>query len=218
MLTEAEVERLFLTACKRFGEDEDRRNELHLTDLTSECPRKVWFEKRDPWPDDPEGILRMWEGKAMHEASPLLEYHELELELDGVKTKIDEYGNGILIEKKFVNFMPKDKNELQKYYSHYILQVNLEALFLVENGYEFKQAFLLFSKRGEQDEKGRKPLKAFDVTEFVDLEEAEKKFKEAKEYLQSVLSQPEPPPIPPSFTAFDYPCSYCKYRARCWIE
>ena len=98
MMAEAEIERLFLTACKRFGEDENRRNELHLTDLTSECPRKVWYEKRDPLPDDPEGVLRMWEGKAMHEASPLLEYHELELEYDDVKTRIDEYGNGILIE------------------------------------------------------------------------------------------------------------------------
>jgi len=95
---------------------------------------------------------------------------------------------------------------------------NFPIYYKVRQQNEFKQAFLLFSKRGEQDERGRRPLKAFDVTEFVNLEEAEKKFKEAKEYLQSILSQPEPPPTPPNFTAFDYPCTYCKYRARCWIE
>ena len=218
MIAESEIEKLFLKVCKEYGEDENRRNELHLTDLTADCYRKVWYEKRDPWPDDPEGILRMWEGRAMHECSKMLEHHELELELDGIKTRIDEYGDGIIIEKKFVNFVPKDKNELKRYYDHYILQVNFEALFLVENGYEFKQAFLLFSKRGEQEERGRRPLKVFDVTDLVDLEEAEKKFKEAKEYVYSILQQPEPPPINPQFSAFDYPCSYCKYRARCWIQ
>jgi len=215
---EAEIEKLFIKACKRYGEEPERRNELHLTDLCSDCYRKVWYEKKDPLLDDPEGVLRMWEGKAMHEASKMTNHHELELQLEGVKTRIDEYDGGILIEKKFVNFVPNTLAELQKYYSHYILQVSYEALFLVENGYEFKQAFLLFSKRGEQDERGRRPVKAFDVTGLINLDEVEKRFRESKEYLQSILSQPEPPPISPNFTAFDYPCLYCKYRARCWVD
>ncbi|MEM4498324.1 MAG: hypothetical protein QW692_05820, partial [Nitrososphaerota archaeon] len=195
MMEEREIEVLFILAIRDFGR-EDRRNEIHLTDLTSECFRKVWFEKKSPYPEDIDGIFRLWEGKALHEASKIFENHEMVLELEGVKTRIDEYGNGVLVEKKFVTFMPRDLNDLKKYYQHYIMQVSLEALFLVENGYQFKQAFLLFYKRGEKDERER-PVKAFDVTGMIDLEQARALFQERKKQLEEILSASEPPEIPP---------------------
>lgn len=215
MMTETEVEALFLRKAREYGDDPSRRNELHLTDLISPCMRKVWFEKKAPLPDEPEAVLRLWRGKIAH-SMPLAENHELKLEYDGVKTSIDEYQDGVIIEKKTAEFIPNTLAELQKYFSHYLEQISLEALFLINNGHEVKQAFLLFIKDGQQDEKGRKPLKAFDVTQLIDIEKTEKMFQERKTLLAAFLQHDEPPERPANFSAFDYPCSYCKYRGRCW--
>ena len=212
--TPRDVERLFLQKVAEYNrsEVEKRRNELHLTDLTAECMRQIWFEKHDPLPDEPENLLRMWQGTMMHQM-PLLKEHELELEFEGVKTRIDEYGDGILIEKKFVTFIPKTFDELKKYYSHYIKQVEFEALILTANDREVKKAYLLFVCRGEP-ETGRYPVVAFEIP--INIEEIASRFAETVEAYKIVLSSENPPDMPRGFTPFDYPCSHCKYRGRCF--
>lgn len=209
-----DVERYFLRRVVEFSRDESekRRGELHLTDLTSECMRKVWYDKRDPWPDDIPNLLRMWQGTMLHQM-PLLKEHELELEFEGVKTRIDEYGDGILIEKKFVTFVPRDESELKRYYSHYIKQVEYEALFLTANGREVRKAYLLFVCRGEP-EPGRSPVAVFEIP--LDMEAIAARFAEEVEAYRVVLSSETPPDIPKAFSPFEYPCSYCKYRPRCY--
>jgi len=212
--TPRDVERLFLQKVAEYNrsEFEKRRNELHLTDLTAECMRQVWFEKHSPLPDDPENLLRMWQGTMMHQMS-LLKEHELELEFEGVKTRIDEYGDGILIEKKFVTFVPKTFDELKKYYSHYIKQVEYEALMLTANGREVKKAYLLFVCRGEP-EAGRTPVVAFEVP--LDLDNITARFAEEVEAYKLMLASESPPDVPRAYSPFEYPCTYCKYRARCF--
>jgi CRISPR/Cas system-associated exonuclease Cas4 (RecB family) len=213
MISESQVERLYIA--KLYQDEEDRRDEIHVTDLTDQCPRRVWFEKRSPWPEGIDGIIRMAEGKLLHKLE-LLAQSELEIEYQGIKGRVDEYENGILIEKKFVDFVPNNIAEVQKYYNHYVEQVGFYAYMLVNLGYEFKQAFLLFVKRGEQNERGRRPLKAFDVTSLIDLNKIEAEFHGRKNNIKAMLDKGEPPEIPPTFSAFDYPCSYCKYAPRCY--
>jgi len=213
MLSEVEVERLYIA--KLYADEEDRKNEIHVTDLTAPCSRQVFYEKKSPTPEPIENMLRMTEGKLLHKLF-LLGQSEVEIKWSGVKGRIDEYENGIIIEKKFVDFVPNNILEVQKYYTHYIEQVAFYAVMLVNQGYEFKQAFLLFVKRGEQNERGRKPLKAFDITPLIDLNKAEVEFLNRKGMLEAVLANDEPPEIPPNFSPFDYPCSYCKYSVRCY--
>jgi CRISPR/Cas system-associated exonuclease Cas4 (RecB family) len=213
MLSEQDVERLYIY--RLYQDEEDRRGEIHVTDLTDICPRRVWYEKRDPWPEGIEAVFRMAEGKLLHRLQ-LLAQSELEIEYQGVKGRIDEYENGILIEKKYVDFVPNTLAEVQKYYSRYIEQVAFYAYMLTQSGREFKQAFLLFVKRGEQSERGRRPLKAFDVTNLINFDKVEVEFKHRKEFIEEILRNDEPPEIPATFSAFDYPCSYCKYVSRCY--
>lgn len=196
-------------------EEEKRRRELHLTDLTSDCYRQVWFDKHQPLPDDIESRIRMWEGAQLH-IMPLTECHELKLSFEGVLTSIDEYDpeSGILIEKKFVGFIPVNENELNKYYSHYIKQVEYEALFLEKNGKPVNKAFILFVCRGEPDQ-NRPMVNVFEIP-IRDLKAIEARFREEVTILELILSSENPPDIPEQFAPFDYPCSYCKYRARCW--
>jgi CRISPR/Cas system-associated exonuclease Cas4 (RecB family) len=213
VLSEQDVERLYIY--RLYQEEEDRRNELHVTDLTDICPRRVWYEKKSPWPEGVEAIFRMAEGRQLHKIK-LLAQSELEVEYRGVKGKIDEYESGVIIEKKYVDFVPNTLAEVQKYYSRYIEQVSFYAYMLIQNGYEFKQAFLLFVKRGEQDERGRRPLRVFEVTNLINLDRIEAEFKARKEFIEEILRADQPPEIPPTFSAFDYPCSYCKYSSRCY--
>jgi CRISPR/Cas system-associated exonuclease Cas4 (RecB family) len=213
--TPAGVIRLFMSRVVEKLHEE--REELHLTDLTVECPRKLWFTKKDRLPLREEGfesLLRMWQGKVMHEM-PLTEKHELKLEYEGVKTSIDEYDprTKTLIEKKFTDFVPKNRREMERYFSHYILQVQLEALFLIENGYEVDKAFLLFVKRGKPDDKPA--INAFEV--HVDLERVKKTFEDRLGVAREILSREEPPDVPERYTPYDYPCSYCSYRGRCYL-
>jgi hypothetical protein len=208
-----DVERLFLKCMANYSK-EDRTNELHLTDLVSDCLRRVWFEKHMPSENDIENILRMWQGSVLH-TMPLLSSHELSLELEGVKSRIDEYGDGVLIEKKFVMFVPKDEVELRKYYSHYIKQVQFEALFLQQNGNDVKSAYLLFVRRGEAEE-GKPAIRAFNVP--LDWESIAQDFISTVEVYNLTLQQNTPPAIPLTYTPFDYPCTYCNYRTKCWVE
>jgi len=209
-----DVERYFLRRVVESSRDESekRRGELHLTDLTSECMRRIWYDKRDPWPDDIPNLLRMWQGQMLHQM-PLLKEHELELEFEGVKTRIDEYGDGILIEKKFVTFVPRDESELKRYYSHYIKQVEYEALILSANDREVRKAYLLFVCRGEP-EPNRPPIAVFEIP--LDMDVIAARFAEEVEAYRVVLSSDTPPDIPRTFSPFEYPCSYCKYRPRCY--
>lgn len=213
MLTHNDIVKLIISKMRHWLY-EDRRNEIHLTDLTSPCLRKIWFEKKQPLPDDIDDAIRLWWGKCAH-LMPLTDNHELKLEFEGVKTSIDEYDSleKIVIEKKTATFIPKDVAELQRYYSHYIEQINLESLFLIENGYDVRQAFIVFYKFGE-GEKGRPIIQAFEIP--FNYEETKQLFEERRAKLLTVLAGEEPPEIPENFSPYDYPCSYCKYRARCF--
>ena len=214
MISESDVEKLFFFKVRTYLLEENRRNEIHLTDLASPCYRKVYWEKKDPFPESPENALRLWKGKMLHELK-LLSFHELELEFEGVKTRIDEYSDEwkIFIEKKTTDFIPADLTQLKKYYEHYINQIGFEWLFLVKNGYDVRQAFLLFIRLGHDKDK---LVKVFDVTQLINLDEYENKFYTCKERLENILRYDQLPEIPDTFTSQDYPCSYCKYAARCW--
>jgi len=82
------------------------------------------------------------------------------------------------------------------------------------NGYDVKDAYLLFVKRGEQQE-GRPPVKAFRI--HIDLDQAEKLFQQNLEIIKTILEREEPPEIVSGFSPFSYPCNYCVHRSRCWL-
>ena len=211
-----DIERLFIRTVSEYSrrEREKRANELHLTDLTEQCMRRVWFEKHSPLPEPIDNLLRMLQGTMLH-AMPLLKYHELELEFEGVKTRIDEYDDesGVLIEKKFVTFIPRTQDELMRYYSHYVKQVEYETLILTANDKPVNRAFLLFVCRGEPDA-GRPPISVFEVS--VNVDSVLDRFIAESRELEQMLKKSEPPPIPDNYSPFEYPCTYCKYVARCF--
>jgi hypothetical protein len=109
--------------------------------------------------------------------------------------------------------VPKTFDELKKYYSHYIKQVEYEALILTANNRDVRKTYLLFVCRGEP-ETGRPPIIAFEVP--LDLDNIATRFAEEVEAYKLMLSSETPPDIPRTYSPFEYPCTYCKYRGRCF--
>jgi len=192
---------------------DEKRDGIHVSDLISlsVCPRKFWLDKHDPMPLDIENMLRIWQGKKLHDivlGNP--EYHEYEIEYDGIKGKIDDYipGLGILIDKKYVSYLPKDQKEVEKYYSHYIIQLKLYSFMMSMLGLRVKEACLLFINLNE-----KQPFREY-IFE-PDLSEGQEIFQSLRAEAERVLNGPIPG-ISEEFKPDDYPCSHCRYRSKCY--
>lgn len=225
-----DVERRFLQVCKRIVDAEREVPEevirgggiiVHVTDLVNPCMRHLFYQLNAPPHVSVEGVLRMWEGQALHAASVLTRNHELLLfhKFNEVYVvgSVDEYERGILIEKKFVNFVPSTETQLQKYYSHYIDQVRFYSVLCYLNGYDVERAYLLFVNRGFSNE--RNPfVKAFDITHFLDYERDLNLLSARLSSVMKVMNSKEMPEIPDEYHPFEHPCSSCMFRALCWME
>ncbi|MEM2257801.1 MAG: PD-(D/E)XK nuclease family protein [Candidatus Caldarchaeum sp.] len=205
------VGRLFIR--KVLEEVGEKREGLHVTDLVkiSICPRMFWLESKNPLPPDLENALRMWHGKKLHEIVLSL-HHEMEVELEGVKGRVDEYfpDVGLVVDKKFVTYLPNSK-DVEKYYGHYILQLKLYAYMLAANGYPVRECRIIFVNITEKN-----PLREH-VFE-PDLDECRSLFEDLREKAMKILASEEPPEIPMLFDPFEYPCSYCNYRSVCYFR
>jgi len=151
----------------------------------------------------------MWQGKKLHDIR-LGDMHEFEVRYDDVIGRIDDYNSelGILIDKKFVSYLPRDDKDVEHYYSHYITQLKLYYYMMIMTGYYVKEACLLFVNVNE-----KQPFREYIFTPSFD--ESEKLFKSLKEKDIKILND-KIPEIPSSFSPYDYPCSYCQYRPKCY--
>lgn len=204
------LSRLFIRKVIQEMNDEKREG-LHVSDLVtlSNCPRMFWYEKKHWLPPDIDNLLKMWHGRKLHDIS-LGDLHEFELEVEGVKGRIDDYISflKILIDKKFVTYLPKDDREAERYYSHYILQLKLYSYMLTIHGYPVREARLLFINIGDKT-----PFREYVFEPNID--ECEQLFHELKRRAEEILTSDRPPNIPDEYDPSDYPCTYCKYRAVC---
>ena len=204
------IERLFLRQVYR--ELEEDRDGIHVSDLVTLniSPRLFWFDKNQPLPPDVDHALKLWQGKKLHEIV-LGDLHEYEIEYEGIKGRIDDYISdlGILIDKKFVGYLPKDDKDVEKYYDHYILQLKLYSYMLTMLGYPVKEAVILFIKVGENN-----PFREYRFE--PNIQECEELFTSLKQRAEEIIKSGHPPEIPENADPFDYPCSYCRYRSRCY--
>jgi CRISPR/Cas system-associated exonuclease Cas4 (RecB family) len=111
----------------------ERANSIHVTDLTG-CPRRAYFDKREPSPEYPHDMLVRWMGSGFHrmvEGSDRFLDCELPLEHDGIVGKSDlVYKDGRLVDLKFTRWMYVDKLP----YGSHALQVNIYAWMLRQMG------------------------------------------------------------------------------------
>jgi len=114
--------------------EEDRTQEIHVTDLVYDCLRRAYYSKKHPiHAADEASALVLWIGKKLHETIVCEDGHEVEVELQiadevSVKGSIDEMcqidGYTVIIDKKTTRNIPS------KPYDHHVKQVKIYAMIL----------------------------------------------------------------------------------------
>jgi hypothetical protein len=64
--------------------------------------------------------------------------------------------------------------------------------------------------------KGKESFKYLKCGSYIELESIRARFEEELARLKDVLASGVPPEIPKDYGPSDYPCTYCKYRPRCY--
>ena len=118
-----------------YGDDqkEDRRKEIHVTDLTG-CLRKAFLDKTAPAAERPHEMITRWMGSAVHayaEGSDDWLESELPIVAEGITGKADiVYRDGRVVDFKTTRWLYPDKLP----YGSHALQVNIYAWLLSKMG------------------------------------------------------------------------------------
>jgi len=183
-----------------------------VTALIYDCMRRIYYSLVLKLPiADPTGAVRAWIGKKLHETKILGPDAESEvtIEYNGVVGRIDEYKDGVLIEKKTTRNIPREP------YEHHVRQVEYYTLMLARNGKPVKKAFIVYI------DVNTGMVTAFDVTKRLRLVEVvEKEFNEKAQKIQEALKYKILPPK----TVRTWPdsdkliCQYCPYFGFCFRD
>ena len=180
-------------------EEPPRKNEIHVTDLAEVCLRKTYFSKVYPIPISMKQALIFAIGRKIHEISMFPNGHEIELEYEGIKGRVDEYADGILIDKKTTRQIPKQVPQ------HIINQLRYYRVLLERNGYEVKQAYVLYINVSDLS------VKFFPINISAPIEVVEKELLTKKQILEKALKEKVPPP-----RIVGEWCQDCPYASICY--
>jgi hypothetical protein len=118
-----------LKAMYASSEAEQRRSEIHVTDLTG-CLRRAWYDKCEPSPEYPHAVLVRWLGSAIHayaDGSDIFLESELPLQHSGIVGKADVvYRDGRVVDFKTTRWLYTGKLP----YGSHALQLNIYAWML----------------------------------------------------------------------------------------
>ena len=219
------------------NEQESRKNEIHVTDLTG-CLLKAYYDKTNPPAEYVHEKLTRWMGNAVHtyaEASDEYMDSEIPLKHGGIVGKSDVvYKNGRVTDLKTSRWLYPSKLP----YSSHALQVNIYAWMLRGMGREVNQLQIQYIDMSGPTKcrACRVPVRKIDgvikcptclktpsgahlgaMLVNIDLmtdEEVESRILERKEHLDASIQMglaPEPEP--------GYLCPYCpSYNINCWPE
>lgn len=215
------IEKFFKAISREIDEtsntDEDieigTREKPFVTGLIYDCLRKLYYQLTIPERIiDPPGEVRTWIGKKLHETRILGDDAEVELELEynGFIGKIDEYKDGILLEKKTTRHIPREPRP------HHIKQCEFYKFLLEKNGRKVDKVAIIYINVNTGE------VVAFDITKSIrDLNEIEKEINEKLKIIKEALEYGILPPR--KITTWDEKsnilvCNYCPYFGICIRE
>lgn len=177
---------------------QDRSKEIHVSDLIYDCLRRGYYSKILKPRTKLETVMTFWIGQKLHE-TPVTEAHEVSLEWNGIHGTMDEYLDGIIIDKKTTRSIPK-----RSVYPNHKKQLEFYQVLAVNNGYEVTGGAMLYIDVAEKKVKVmkvrlRKP-------ETVEAEMMEKYY-----VLAECLEAGEPPA-----RGIGWTCNYCDWNSECF--
>jgi len=181
-------------------EEDDRSRGIHVTSLVYDCLRRGYYENKfEEGFFDMKTLITFWIGKAVHK-TPILKNHELKLEWNGITGTVDEYQDGIIIDKKTTTYTPKSPN------GHHIKQIEYYAVLLSKNGYRVREGHLIYININDKD------IVVFPI-KIRSLEDVEAEMVEKKIILENSIRDKTEPRRSPGWL-----CGYCNYAGVCFKE
>lgn len=183
-------------------------NKFHVTELVFNCPRQIFLRRvvGDFFISYPS-IFRLAIGRKMHEIS-ILKEHEKRIEWQGIVGTVDEYENGVLIEKKTTVHAPRNAP-----YGHHVTQAEYYKVLLEETGNPVLHGFILYFDVSNVDD----PLTIFEVPfRLYDVIKSEM-IRKRNELLKifGSLNFEQKFVIPARKTS--WLCKYCDYAYMCYM-
>ena len=182
---------------------------VSVTQLSFPCIRRAVLEMLSPRKEiDPEGLIRTWIGRKLHESSVLGGRNEVEVQWGGIFGRVDEYSpeSGVVLEKKTTRYIPAEPRE------NHVRQVEYYKVLLERNGMAVSSAYILYIDVNDAY------VRVFPV-EMRPAEEVEAEMLERKEKILECVAMNILPPRDVGFweekSRKTY-CSYCRYFALCF--
>jgi len=199
-------EKFFESVINYLGDEGGWRDdpmEIHVSDLIYDCMRRAYYGKTMRFGIRYDSILRMAIGKKIHEIPLDGSEHELELEWNGIKGRVDEYipNPGIVLDKKTCRSLPNSP------YDHHVKQVEFYRVLLERSGRKVVACGLIYIDVASPG------VRAFVWTPKYPLEVLEKEMIEKKMILEFALTNKILPPRKSGWI-----CKYCDFFSICYGE
>jgi len=179
-----------------------RGQEIHVSDIVYDCVRRCYYQVIDrqfPQSLDMRTMLRFWIGDAIH-TPPILKHHHLKLTWEGIYAEVDEYEDGVLVEKKHTSYF------MSKIPYHYERQAEYYKAILENNGYPVKEVhILLIDIRGPS------------VRDFVVETRPTKEISREILFKRDLINYSRKVGVPPPKTV-GIDCEFCRAAAKCMKE
>jgi len=194
---------MFLQSIVR--ENEKHENDLskvYITDICSPCIRMSFYSRKyREVASLTDKMFLMWMGTKLHETN-FSDMAEYSFEYEGIRGRVDEIVDDIVIEKKMVRKLPDTP------YEHHLKQVGYYIVCLRELGLNIKRGILLYFDRAELRCKG------FLVElENGEYEKLKKEMLERRDILLKAFEEDKPPKPERGWI-----CKYCEFAKRCWED
>ena len=178
---------------------------IYVTELAKDCPRSVFFGRVfGNYFLQLKDIVMLCLGELVHSVPILENGHEVEIEWEGIRGRIDEYDEelGIMIEKKTTRKLPSSP------YPHHVKQLQIYAFMLSKLGKPLRYMFLWYFDLTNPDD----PVRVFRVEPQFGLS-MEQELLTRRDALVFALKSGR---IPPRHIGWF--CRYCKYAHMCFMS
>ena len=178
-------------------EEKERKGLVfYVTEICYDCLRYAYYSVKEGRKYGMKDLITTFIGKAIH-LIPILEKNELEVSYKCVRGRVDDYENGILLEKKTVRKIPDKPLE------HHVKQVEYYKFLLEHNGFPVNKIFIAYL------DVANSKLEVFEVkprsSEEIKREIDEKIVKLMKAITLGKLPERK----------FGWLCNYCPFFERC---
>ena len=126
--------------------DDKRTPGIHVSHLTQDCVRKSFYDIKFPPSIDRSLLIKFWWGKMAH-IQPILKHHELTVKWNDIEGTVDEYEDGLLVDKKTIVNLDNTRYLPQ---SQYVKQIEYYAVMLRENGYPVNAAKIFYISKADE--------------------------------------------------------------------